>query len=164
MHQPNHPPPTLVNDTIGRLHLNVRFHATLTTSQAQSPNRATPYPTSHLYIHAPHHRQQREEAPQQNSGPCLTQKDNKNTTEGTTLLKFICGQLYNGKLAKRYGHALTDECPLCHIPDSCTHIARVCNSTLLLQIEDSHLLSITSDTNGSSITDFFLLRKFESTW
>ena len=26
----------------------------------------------------------------------------------------------------RYGHALTDECPLCHMPDSCTHIAGEC--------------------------------------
>jgi hypothetical protein len=42
--------------------------------------------------------------------------------EGTSLLKFIYGQLYNGKLAMRYGHALTNECPLCHMPDSCTHI------------------------------------------
>jgi hypothetical protein len=27
----------------------------------------------------------------------------------------------------RYGHAATDECPLCHKPDSCTHIAKKCN-------------------------------------
>ena len=26
----------------------------------------------------------------------------------------------------RYGHALIDECPLCHMPDSCTHIAGEC--------------------------------------
>jgi len=46
--------------------------------------------------------------------------------EGIALLKFIYGQLYNSKLAMRYGHAPTDECPLCHMPDSCTHIAREC--------------------------------------
>jgi len=46
--------------------------------------------------------------------------------DGTTLLKFICGQLYNGKLAKRYGHALTDECPLCHRLGSCPHIDGEC--------------------------------------
>jgi hypothetical protein len=46
-----------------------------------------------------------------------------NSKEGTTLLKFIHEQLYNGKLAQRYGHAPTDECPFCHKPDSCTHIA-----------------------------------------
>jgi hypothetical protein len=45
------------------------------------------------------------------------------TKEGTNLLKFIHGQLYNGKLAKRYEHAPMQECPLCHRPDSCTHIA-----------------------------------------
>jgi hypothetical protein len=49
-----------------------------------------------------------------------------NAWEGSTQLKFIYGQLYNGELAKRYGHAPTDECPLCHTPDSCTHIAREC--------------------------------------
>ena len=26
----------------------------------------------------------------------------------------------------RYGHALTDECTLYHMPDSCTHIAGEC--------------------------------------
>jgi hypothetical protein len=49
-----------------------------------------------------------------------------NAWEGSTLLKFIYGQLYNGKLAKRYGHTPTDECPLCHKPDSCTHLAGEC--------------------------------------
>ena len=34
--------------------------------------------------------------------------------------------MYHGKLAKRYGHAPTDECPLCHIPYSCTQIAGEC--------------------------------------
>ena len=46
--------------------------------------------------------------------------------EGTAPLKFLYGQLYNGKLAMRYGHAPTNECPLCHMPESCTHIAREC--------------------------------------
>ena len=35
----------------------------------------------------------------------------ENSKEGTDLLKLIHGQLYNVKLAKRYGHAPTDECP-----------------------------------------------------
>ena len=43
--------------------------------------------------------------------------------EGTSLLKFIYGKLYNGKFVRRYGHAISDECPLCHMPDSCTYIA-----------------------------------------
>ncbi len=43
--------------------------------------------------------------------------------ESITLLKFMYGQLYNDKLAKRYGHVPTDDCPICHHPNSCTHIA-----------------------------------------
>ena len=43
--------------------------------------------------------------------------------EGITLLKFIYGQLYNGRLAFRYKHAPTDACPFCGLQDSCTHIA-----------------------------------------
>ncbi len=49
-----------------------------------------------------------------------------NPKESTTLLKFIYRQLYNGKIAKRYGHTPSDECPLCRRPDSCTHIAGEC--------------------------------------
>jgi ribonuclease HI len=48
--------------------------------------------------------------------------------EGITILKFVYGQLYNGKLAYRYKHAPTDACPLCGLPDSCTHIAGQCNT------------------------------------
>ena len=43
--------------------------------------------------------------------------------EGITILKFLYGQLYNGKLAHRYKQAPTDACPLCGMPDSCTHTA-----------------------------------------
>ena len=59
-------------------------------------------------------------------GRALHKKLTYRPWEGTSLLKFVYGQLYNGKLAKRYGHAPTDECPLCHKPDSCTHIAGEC--------------------------------------
>ena len=58
----------------------------------------------------------------------------ENPKEGTHLLKIAYGQLYNGKIAKRYGHAPTDECPLCHRPDSCTHIAGECKSHTNLSI------------------------------
>jgi hypothetical protein len=54
--------------------------------------------------------------------------------EGNTLLKFIYGQLYNGKIAKRYGHAPSDVCPLCYMPDSCTHIAGECPAHEALRI------------------------------
>ena len=59
-------------------------------------------------------------------GRAIHKKLNSTPKEGTALLKFIYGQLYNGKIAMRYGHAPTDECPLCHKPDSCTHIAGEC--------------------------------------
>jgi ribonuclease HI len=48
--------------------------------------------------------------------------------EGIKILKFIYGQLYNGKLAFRYKHAPTDACPLCGLLDSCTHIAGQCKT------------------------------------
>jgi len=54
-------------------------------------------------------------------GHALHKKLTQSPWEGTTLLKFIYGQLYNDKLAARYGHAPTNECLLCHMPDSCTH-------------------------------------------
>ena len=47
----------------------------------------------------------------------------KSTKDGITILKFLYGQLYNGKLAYRYKLAPTDACPLFGLPDSCTHIA-----------------------------------------
>ena len=46
--------------------------------------------------------------------------------EGISLLKLIYGQFYISKIAVRYGHALTNECPLCHMPNSCTHIVGEC--------------------------------------
>ena len=57
-----------------------------------------------------------------------------NAKEGSYILKLIYGQLYNGKLAKRYRHTPTDEVPLCHLPDSCTHIAGECKAHKNLSI------------------------------
>ena len=51
----------------------------------------------------------------------------KSPKDGITLLKFVHGQLYNGKLAYRYKLAPTDTCPLCGMPDSCTNLAGECN-------------------------------------
>jgi hypothetical protein len=59
-------------------------------------------------------------------GQTLHKRLTCNPKEGNTLLKFIYGQPYNGKLANTYDHASADECPLWHKPDSCTHIAREC--------------------------------------
>ena len=60
------------------------------------------------------------------TGVSLHTRLRESPKEGSTILKFVHGQLYNGKLAKLYGHAPTDECPLCHLPESCTHIAGEC--------------------------------------
>jgi hypothetical protein len=48
--------------------------------------------------------------------------------DGITLLKFMHGQLYNGKLACRYKPAPTDAYPLCGLPDSCTHVSGECKT------------------------------------
>ena len=68
------------------------------------------------------------------TGASLHTRLRDNTNEGTSLLKFINGQLYNVKLAKRYGHAPMDKCPLCHRPDSFTHIAGECKAFKNLSI------------------------------
>jgi hypothetical protein len=67
-------------------------------------------------------------------GQALHKKLIHSPWKGTSLLKLIYGQVYNGKLAKRYGHALTDECMLYHMPDSCTHIAVECPDREALHI------------------------------
>ena len=46
------------------------------------------------------------------TGKTLHKRLVENSTEGTSFLKLAYGQLYNGKLIYRYGHATTDECPL----------------------------------------------------
>jgi hypothetical protein len=71
----------------------------------------------------------------QTAGRAIYKKLTSQSKEGITLLKFIYGQLYNRKLAKRYGNAPTDECPLCHKPDSCTHIAGECPNHEALRID-----------------------------
>ena len=56
-------------------------------------------------------------------GHALYKRLISNSKEGTNLLKFIYGQVYNDKLAQRYAHGSTNECPPCHMLDFCTHIA-----------------------------------------
>ncbi len=68
------------------------------------------------------------------AGRAIHKKLTYQSWEGTSLFKFFYGQLYNGKLAKRYDHALTGACPLCHKPDSCTHIAGECPAHDALRI------------------------------
>ncbi len=45
------------------------------------------------------------------TGTALHARLREKSKEATYLLKFIHEQLYNGKLANRYGHTLADECP-----------------------------------------------------
>ena len=61
------------------------------------------------------------------AGTALHARIRSSPREGITILKFLYGQLYNGKIAYRYGLATTDACPLCGLPDSCTHIAGECS-------------------------------------
>jgi len=67
-------------------------------------------------------------------GHSIHKQLNSGPKEGITLLKFMYGQLYNCKLAKRYWHASTSECPLCNKPNSCTHIAGECKDHKALRI------------------------------
>ncbi len=67
-------------------------------------------------------------------GQALHKKLTHSPWEMTSLLKLLYGQLSNGKLAKRHGHAPTYECPLCHMTDSCTHIAGECPDNEALRI------------------------------
>ena len=56
----------------------------------------------------------------------ITKRRRDSPKQATLLLKFLWGQLYNGKLAHRYGHQNTSACRLCGAPDSCTHIVGAC--------------------------------------
>ena len=56
-------------------------------------------------------------------GRALHSRITRRPGEGTAILKFLHGQYYTGKLAFRYGHAPSDACQLCGLPDSCTHVA-----------------------------------------
>ena len=68
------------------------------------------------------------------TGHALHKKVTHSPREGISLLNFLHGHIYNDKLAMRYGHAPTDACPLCHMPDFCTHIAWECPGHEALRI------------------------------
>ena len=122
-----YPPPSMV-DNPGSIPLpNARFHAPLTTIEIKV-RAATLRSMHHTSIYRRLILQEKNQgATTATTGTALRFLLRENSKDGTNLLKFIHGQLCNGKLAKRYGHAPTDECPLCHRPDSCTHIAGECN-------------------------------------
>ncbi len=118
-----YPPPSMVDDA-GSIPLpNARFHAP--SQQLRHKVRAATLRSQHhtsIYMRLVL-RAKEQGATTDTTETALHTRLRENSKEGTNLLKFIHGQLYNGKLAKRYGHAPTDECHLCHRPDSCTHIA-----------------------------------------
>jgi hypothetical protein len=64
----------------------------------------------------------------------------KETTahERRTALQYRCGQLYNNKLAMRWGHTTTDKCPLCGQPDGGHHIASGCKALTKMYLARHH--------------------------
>jgi hypothetical protein len=50
------------------------------------------------------------------TGKALHRRLVENPADGTNLLKFAYNQIYNGKLAYRYGHAPTDKMPTLPTP------------------------------------------------
>ena len=51
-------------------------------------------------------------------GTALHSYIHKSPKDGITILKFLYGWPYNGKLAYKYKLAPTYECPLCGLPNS----------------------------------------------
>ncbi len=58
--------------------------------------------------------------------------------ETTNVLKLRCGNLYNNKLAHRYGRSTTSKCPLCRQPDGGYHLASGCPALSEAYIERHH--------------------------
>jgi len=108
---------------------NARFHVLLKSTEAEGQGCDHTSTYRRLILQA-----KTQGANTATTGMALHARLRENSKEGTSLLKLIHGQLSNGKLANRYGHALTDECLLCHRPDSCTHIAGECKAHKNLSI------------------------------
>ena len=83
-------------------------------------------------------------------GKGIHSRINRKPGDGITLLKFLHGQYYTGKLAYRYGHAPSDACPLCGLPDSCTHVAGEC---------PAHASRIISKHNAACLLTHATVRK-----
>ena len=83
-------------------------------------------------------------------GQALHSRISRNPKEGVDILKYLHGQYYTGKQAMRYGHAPTDACPLCGLPDSCTHIAGEC---------PAHTIQIISKHNAACQLTHAAIRK-----
>ena len=83
-------------------------------------------------------------------GKGIHSRINHKPRDGIALLKFLHGQYYTGKLAYRYGHAPSDACPLCVLPDSCTHVAGEC---------PAHASQIISKHNAACLLTHATVRK-----
>jgi hypothetical protein len=115
--------PTLVDHSGGQKAMQARLHSPLQTTQTKSSHGNTQKPPLHLIIQTPFLNAKARGARTANVDTALHSHIRNSSNEGITILKFIYGQLYNGKLAYKYGLAPTYACPLCGLPDSCTHIA-----------------------------------------
>ena len=105
------------------------LHTPFQTAQKQSTARLASKPSPHLPIQKTHSPSHRGRCPYVPGRPCPTLtylQTPRRLGEGTAILKFLHGQYYTGKLALRYGHAPSDTCQLCGLPDSCTHVAGEC--------------------------------------
>ena len=60
------------------------------------------------------------------------------TREKRTAIQYRCGQLYNNKLGKRWGHTTSDKCPLCGDTDGGHHIASGCKELNKMHIARHH--------------------------
>ena len=96
-------------------------------TQTKIQSRAPLKPVLHFPLCAPILTNKERGAHTNTCGKVIHNRLMYNHWEGITLLKIPYYHLYNGKLAKRYGHVPIDECPLCHKPDSCTNIVGECS-------------------------------------
>ena len=82
----------------------------------------------HIPLQTAHLQGKRPRGPHKTVGTALHDYIRKSPKDDITILKFLYRQLYNVKLAYKYKLAPIDVCPLCGLPDSCTHIAGECKS------------------------------------
>jgi hypothetical protein len=125
-HENGHASPTMAGSPGEGALANARLHAHLTTTSTLSQTSAFAQPTLHFIVSMTRPKNIEVGTNTSYTGQAIHRRLTANAWEGSTLLKFLYGQLYNSKLAKRYGRTRTDECPLCHKPDSCTHIVGEC--------------------------------------
>jgi len=70
--------------------------------------------------------------------PAFMARQDVTTREKRTAIQYRCGQLYNNKLGKRWGHTNSDKCPLCGDTDGGHHIASGCKKLNKMHIARHH--------------------------